>query len=318
MKTKIGFHLSCALIVSLLLAACGGMHDQDEDDRAGEQRAEHGQAGLPDQTKIAAAIAQEAGIRVVKAESGVIHDELDAQGLLAPVGGRDARIVARFPGPVRSVRVSVGDTVRTGQPLLTVESNVSLTTYPVTAPFSGTVLALNVAPGDLAGDAPLMEIADMSRLWLDLHLFGIDAAHVAPGQSAEVIRLSDGASVKSTVDRLLPGTESASQSTIARVTIDNTDGQWRPGAVARARITVAEHSVALAVPIAAVQKLKDRDVVFVRNGDVYEARPVVLGRRDAKSVEIRSGVKASEEVVVIQSYLIKAELEKASLEEDKD
>lgn len=267
-------------------------------------------------TTIPAPVAKDAGIEIAAAGPGVIRDEHDVQGLLTPIEGRHARIVARFPGPVKAVRVGLGDTVRAGQALATVESNVSLSDYAVTAPLAGTVLARNVAVGDLAGEQPLFEIADLSALWVDLHLFGADAQHITPGLPVEVTRLSDGVSARTTLDRVLPGTATASQSTVARATVDNADGRWRPGAAVRARVTVAEQTVDLMVPLAALQRFRDWDVVFVRFGDDYEIRPLELGRRDGVNVEVLSGLKAGDPVVVAQSYIVKADIEKSGASHD--
>lgn len=267
-------------------------------------------------TTIPAAVAKDAGIVVAAAGPGVIRDEHDVQGLLTPIEGRHARVVARFPGPVKAVRVGLGDTVRAGQTLATVESNVSLSDYALTAPLAGTVLARNVAVGDLAGEQPLFEIADLSALWVDLHLFGADAQHITPGLPVEVTRLSDGVSARTTLDRVLPGTATASQSTVARATVDNADGRWRPGAAVRARVTVAEQPVDLMVPLAALQRFRDWDVVFVRFGDDYEIRPLELGRRDGVNVEVLGGLKAGDPVVVAQSYLVKADIEKSGASHD--
>jgi cobalt-zinc-cadmium efflux system membrane fusion protein len=267
-------------------------------------------------TTIPASVAKDSGIEIAPAGAGVIRDEHDVQGLLTPIEGRHARIVARFPGPVKSVRVGLGDSVRVGQTLATVESNISLSDYALTAPLAGTVLARNVAVGDLAGEQALFEIADLSSLWVDLHLFGADAQHITPGLPVEVTRLSDGVSTNTTLDRVLPGTATASQSTVARATVDNADGRWRPGAAVRARVTVAEQPVALMVPLAALQRFRDRDVVFVRFGDDYEIRPLELGRRDGVNVEVLAGLKAGDPVVVAQSYLVKADIEKSGASHD--
>lgn len=267
-------------------------------------------------TRIAAATAQQAGIVTRAAAGGEIRDEHEVQGLITPVEGRHARVVARFPGPVREVRVSVGDTVRAGQVLAVVESNVSLSDYAVKAPFAGTVLARHAAVGDLAGDKALFEIADLTRLWVDLHLFGADAGHITPGLPVEVVRLTDDVRAQTTLDRVLPGTATASQSTVARASIDNADGRWRTGAAVRARVTVAVQPVALLVPLAALQRLRDWDVVFIRVGEDYEVRPLRLGRRDAANVEVLEGLQPGDEVVVEQSYLIKADIEKAGAGHD--
>lgn len=267
-------------------------------------------------TRIAKEIAKEAGIRVEPAGPGTIRDEHDVQGLLTPIEGRHARIVARFPGPIRAMSVKVGDQVRAGQALATVESNVSLSNYVVAAPIAGTVLARHASVGELAGDAPLFEIADLSRVWVDLHLFGGDAQHIRPGLPVVVTRLSDGVATETKLDSVLPSTATASQSTVARASVDNVDGNWRPGAAVRARVTVAAHDVALAVPLSALQRFRDWDVVFIRVGDEYEARPLELGRRDGVAVEVLAGLRPGAEVVVEQSYLVKADIEKSGASHD--
>ena len=268
-------------------------------------------------TEIAARIAGDSGIRVAPAGPGVIADEHEVQGLLTPMEGRIANVMARFPGPVRSLRANVGDSVRAGQALATVESNLSLTTYPVSTPISGVVLARNASVGSVASEgSPLFEIADLSSLWVDLHIFGSDAQHIRPGVPVKVTRMSDGATVETVLERVLPGTATASQSTVARATIANADGLWRPGSAVKARITVEQQPAALVVPIAALQNFRDWEVVFIRVGDTYEVRPVKLGKRDASQVEVLSGLKAGDAVVTEQSYLIKADIEKSGASHD--
>ena len=268
-------------------------------------------------TQIAAAVARDSGIRVATAGAGVIADQHEVQGLLTPIEGRAAQATARFPGPIRSLRANVGDRVRAGQPLAVIESNLSLTTYTVASPISGAVLSRNASVGAVASEGmALYEIADLSSLWVDLHIFGADAQHIVPGVPVEVTRMSDGAIAETVLERVLPGTATASQSTVARATLANRDGLWRPGAAVKARITVEQQPAALVVPLTALQTFRDWDVVFVRVGDVYEVRPVELGKRDDQRVEILSGIRAGDQVVTEQSYLVKADIEKSGASHD--
>ncbi|MBN8224465.1 MAG: efflux RND transporter periplasmic adaptor subunit [Xanthomonadales bacterium] len=307
--------LTSALLLALLLAACGrGAADADHDPGKQDAGHAHGEAeeGDADGTVIAADIAEASGIRVAPAAAGTIADEHEVQGLLTPVDGRVAQVAARYPGPIRSLAVNVGDRVRAGQTLATVESNLSLSSYSVNAPIPGVVLARNASIGGIAAEGtPLFEIADLSSLWVDLHIFGSDAGHIVPGAPVTVTRLSDGATARTTLERVLPGTATASQSTVARAVLDNDDGLWRPGSAVKARITVEQQPAALVVPLAALQVLEGRDVVFVRDGDRYAAHPVRLGKRDGRQVEVLEGLDAGDAVVVEQSYLIKADIEKA-------
>ena len=54
----------------------------------------------------------------------------------------------------------------------------------------------------------------------------------------------------------------------------------------------------------------------MQEGETYRTRPVKLGRRDAERVEVLEGLKAGERVVVAQSFLIKADIEKSTVEEE--
>jgi cobalt-zinc-cadmium efflux system membrane fusion protein len=309
--SKPNFVALLAALAALSLSACGERSDPHE---SGHHEAEgEGEGGEHhDEVQIDAETAAEMGVVVVNVGSGVVRDAHEVQGLLTPIEGRHARVRARYPGPVQSVRAGVGDVVKAGQTLAIIESNVSLTPYAVTAPFAGTVLDVAAGPGDLAGDVPLFEIADLSALWVDLHLFGGDAQHITPGLPVEITRLSDGAQVTTRLDRILPGTATASQSTVARATIRNTDGHWRPGAAVRARVTVRERQANLVVPVTALQSFEGNTVVFAREGESYSPRTVKLGERDSRHAEVLEGLTAGEQIVVEQSYLIKADLEKES------
>ena len=340
--------LTLALLLVALLSACGrdpaggedahdhGKEDAGHDHDEGEPKdAGQGEPGHEDEghdgeeaghahgegepgdvhddaTTIDPDIAQAAGIRVAAAAAGTIADEHEVQGLLTPVEGKLSKVAARYPGPIRSLAANVGDRVRAGQVLATVESNLSLSSYNVTSPISGVVLARNASVGGIAAEGvPLFEIADLSQLWVDLHIFGSDAGHIVPGAPVTVTRLSDGVTAQTTLERVLPGTATASQSTVARAVLANDDGLWRPGSAVKARITVEQQPAALIVPLAALQTLEQRDVVFVRKGDRYVAQPVQLGKRGARQAEVLGGLEAGDEVVVEQSYLIKADIEKA-------
>lgn len=308
-------HLAVPLLAALLLAGCGGT-SVPADDAAQDSHVEEGMPGGREEalesTRISRAEADANGIKVAKAGAGRIAIELEAQGVLMPIDGSSAQVTARYPGTVRALRADVGDRVESGRPLASVLSNLSLTTYPLSAPIPGVVTARRVqVGGGVAEGQVLYEIADLSRVWADLHVFGADVDSIRPGAAVTVERMYDDAQASSRIERILPGAATASQSTVARATLDNVDGLWRPGMAIIARIAVSTHEAALVVPRSALQTMEGRDVVFVRSGETYTARPVRLGRHDAWNVAVVEGVQAGEEVVVGQSYLVKADIEKS-------
>lgn len=290
-----------------------GGEDHAEGEGAEGKEGEHAEE-VPS-TTMPAPRAQAVGIRTERVGQGTIADQHEVQGLLTPVEGSIAKVQARFPGPVRSLRANVGDTVRAGQALATIESNLSLTTYTVSAPISGIVLARDASVGSVASEGmALYEIANLGDVWVDLHVFGRDAQHVRPGNEVLITRMSDGETAETQIERILPSTATASQSTVARARIKNADGMWRPGSAVRARITVDQQATALTIPLAALQTAGEDDVVYVLTGEKYEQRQVRLGKRDSKRVEVLTGLKPGENVVTAQSFLIKADIEKSTAE----
>lgn len=296
---------------SLLLLSCGSPDKGDE--RAAEEHrdaGEHEGAGAQ-RTTIAAGVAEEAGVRVEPAGPALIRDNLHLLGSVALNADRHAAVKARFDGTVREVRVRQGDPVRRGQTLLIVEGNESMREYPVTAPFDGVVLTRTTNVGDVTSGNLLLEIADLSNVWIELHALGDVAARIQQGQKVRVRSATGTLQAETTLRALLP-VATRGQSVIARAVLPNPQGQWRPGMTVAADVAVSERRVPLAVRDSALQTLDGATVVFVREGEDYVAHPLELGARDGEFAEVLEGLEAGAEVVTRQSFLIKADIEKSS------
>lgn len=262
-------------------------------------------------------VASAAGIATAKAGPGVISDQMLLYGRIAPDAERMRQVRARFPGPVRSVSVRTGDSVRAGQVLATVESNDSLQTYSVTAPISGLITARHVNVGENATGEPLFEIADFSSVWAEMAVFQRDRARLAVGQPVEVRAAEGELRGAGTIRLLAPANAGAASATVtARVVLDNAHGRWTPGQFVEAQAAVARRAVPLVVPLSALQRFRDWDVVFVNDGSVYQALPVKLGRRDGTHVEVLDGLSLGARVVTGNSYLVKADIEKSGASHD--
>ena len=94
------------------------------------------------------------------------------------------------------------------------------------------------------------------------------------------------------------------------------DGRWTPGQFIEGRVTIGEMPVALAVPLSALQRFREFDVVFAQVGETYEVRMLTLGRRDTQGVEVLGGLDPGTVFVSENSYLIKADIEKAGASHD--
>ena len=94
--------------------------------------------------------------------------------------------------------------------------------------------------------------------------------------------------------------------------IPNAKGHWRPGTFVTLELLLEERRVPIAVPTKAIQTIRDWSVVFVKYGNFFEARPLELGTNDGNWVEVLEGLKAGEQYVVKNSFVVKAEIEKSS------
>jgi len=266
-------------------------------------------------TLIPAELAKEAGIRTETAGPATLSETLNLTGRVQVDPARLAEIRARFPGVIQTLHRRLGETVRKGDVLATVQSNESLQSYKVRAPINGLILHRNVQVGTSTGNTPLFVIADMSRVWVELDVFGRDLGRVKVGQPVTVQTLDDIA-LSGQIAFVSPLAQHASQSVQARVALDNHNGLLRPGQFMRGLVTLAEHPVELAVRQSAIQGFRDFQVVFAHIDDTYEVRMLELGRQSGEWVEVLAGLKPGTEYVTGNSYLIKADVEKSGASHD--
>jgi membrane fusion protein, heavy metal efflux system len=271
-------------------------------------------------TTIPAATVEAAGVHTESAGAATLKDIVVLTGRLVPNAERMRAVSARFPGAIREVVRSVGDTVRAGERLATVESNESLETYALNAPIGGVITERHANPGENTGSQPLFVIADYGALWAQLALFPRDLPRVKPGQKVTLTSVDGDLSGGGTIVRIAP-TEGAEHGAVsgvytARVTVDNADRRWTPGLFVEGRVHIGEFPVPLAVKRSGLQRFRDFTVVFEQVGDTYEVRMLELGRQDDTWVEVVGGLKPGARYVAENSYLIKADIEKSGASHD--
>jgi len=288
-------------------------HDQKDghddhghgDEHGGHDEHEEGK------TEIAPDSAQTAGIQIEKSASANIANVIPLTGRIVINQNTQAHVRARFPGIVRSVKVNLGDAVEKGQVLAVIESNESLRDYNVTAPISGVVLERNTNLGDVANDEPLFTVADLSEVWAKFHIFPKDADMVVSGQRVRVHTLDEEKEDDAQIEMLFPTADALSQTLVAIVPIANDKNIWRPGMTVEGDVTISEKQVPLAVRASALQTMEDQTVVFIREGNSYEMKPVRTGISDGKYVQILSGLQPGQDYVSENSFIIKADILKS-------
>lgn len=253
---------------------------------------------------------ERAGIEVAQAGPADLREHLSLYGVIAPNAERVLEVTARYPGVIHSVKKRVGDPVRRGETLATVESNESLQTYPVIAPIDGVVTHRNANEGAQANDGSLFTVADLSTVWVEVSVFPRDLAKVKVGQEVRVKSTDTGLSAAGKVVYVAPFGSSSSQTLTARVQLSNPDKKWPPGLYVNAEVVLSSSIVPLAIQSQALQTLESKSVVFVRDATGFEAREVTTGRTDGEVTEILDGVAVGDTYATYNSFILKAELGK--------
>jgi cobalt-zinc-cadmium efflux system membrane fusion protein len=192
-----------------------------------------------------------------------------------------------------------------------------LTRYEVRAPFDGVVIEKKVATGQaVTEDEDLFTVADLATVWVNVTVYAKDLDAVRVGQ--EVTVRSDAPSMEARgsivyIGELVGGEARAAT---ARVVLPDPERRWRPGLFVTVAVVRDEVTVPVAVKREGLQKFRDWDVVFVRAGDLFEARPLELGRVDGEWVEVLSGLRPGEQYASANSFILKADVGKAGASHD--
>lgn len=258
-----------------------------------------------------------AEIELAKAAPAVLHDSLLLNGVVQANQETLVQVTPRFPGVVREVRKRIGDRVQKGDILAVVESNQSLTPYELKAALAGTIIDRQTTLGEYVSEQkPAFVIADLSTVWVDFSVYRRDLGRVRVGDQILIDPAEGGPKIEAKISYVSPVGSSETQSALARAVVSNAEQRLRPGLFVTGRLTLSSKKVAVAVKSSALQTLENRTVVFVRDGEKFEARDVEIGERDPDFAEVTFGVLEGDLYAAKNSFIVKAELAKGGADDN--
>ena len=188
--------------------------------------------------------------------------------------------------------------------------------FELRASYDGLVVERSLSIGEaVKEDTPIFTIADMSTVWAEAHIPAKDLPLFRVGDKVTLRATAFDAETTGTVAFLGALVGEQTRMAKARILVANPKGTWRPGLFVNIEVKAADTDVPVAVQSDALQTLGTQQVVFVREGKNFVARPVTLGRSDGNSVEIVQGLQAGERYAARNSYIIKSEMSKLASEE---
>jgi RND family efflux transporter MFP subunit len=160
----------------------------------------------------------------------------------------------------------------------------------------------------MAGEE-LLQIADISRIWVNAEIFEYQLPSVVVGQEAEIeLPFAAGTVHRGKITHIYPYLNNETRTAIARIELDNPGLVFKPDMYATIRIRSGAVE-ALAIPVDAVLNSGTVQTVFVaQGGGKFAPRQVTLGvSGDDGFVQVLSGLEEGEQVVVSAQFMLDSE-----------
>ena len=184
-------------------------------------------------------------------------------------------------------------------------------TVRIRSPFSG-VVTLNraVEGGYVKAGTTLYNIADLSRVWVEVHIYEYELDQVKVGQAAEMtLPYLPGKVYRGNVTFVYPYLQEKTRDVVIRLEFDNPLMELKPQMYGDVRIKTGGTRTGLIIPSESILRSGERNVVFVsRSGGKFAPREVTLGMAlDDNKVQVLTGLAPGEEVVTSGQFLLDSE-----------
>ncbi len=177
----------------------------------------------------------------------------------------------------------------------------------VRAPIDGIILQKYVEEGQIiasgvsnvSGGTPIVDIADMSSVYIEAGIDEIDIGKIQVGQSAIVVAEAyPQLKFNGRIIRIAPEAKIEQNVTLfdVIVEVENTDGKLRSGMNTNIEISIVRREIALLAPTIALQVSKDdkaqsdERIVLLKRGSEFVPHKVKTGLSNYRQTEILSGL----------------------------
>lgn len=252
---------------------------------------------------------QTARQRVLTAQANLErHEQLRAEGIAS---ARELELAERELASAQSEARTAEATLRMAGAAQSAPSG----RYTLSAPIAGTVVRRPAVVGLLATESEsLATIANTQMMWALCDVPEAHASRVALGQRVVVsVEGTDVPPIAGELTWIASEVDPRTRTVAARAEVPNDDGRLRANQFARARIEAGASRSAVSVPRAALQRVAEHELVFVRTAPgVYEPR-VVERHGDGERVLVTGRIAPGDAVVTTGAVLLRTEIMPGSI-----
>ncbi|HFT6012669.1 TPA: efflux RND transporter periplasmic adaptor subunit [Legionella pneumophila] len=241
-------------------------------------------------------------IKVVRATHRPMAQLLGLNGQIQLLPDAQADVSIRISGSVTAIDVDLGDSVKAGQRLATVQSRLVGNPPPsvaVNAPIAGIIDARNINLGQaVEPNTVLFHISNRDKLLVVAQVYEEDLGKVKVGQEVNVHVLSyPKQTFPGLVTLIEPNLDPLTRTVNVRIALDNKERLLKPGMFVRANVILTHNKAALTVPNTALLQADSKQFVFVQNGGTYKRVDVKVGAVEDDYSEIIDGLVPGDLVV---------------------
>lgn len=170
----------------------------------------------------------------------------------------------------------------------------------VRAPIAGVVSALNVKAGQIASSSQAaVVLVNAESVYMQLNVVEGVVNKLQLGQEVMVnVPAALDGPIPAIIDYISPTADSRSQLYPVKIYLDNTNQSIRPGMNGEARLSVDKIDSAIVVKSSAVLDKNGNKIVYVLQENKAVEKIVSVGLDTGDLVEIKSGLKVGEEIIV--------------------
>ncbi len=174
---------------------------------------------------------------------------------------------------------------------------------------SGVVTEIPLKEGDYVNEGTkIYKLADLNSLWVEAQLYTNELGYLQEGKKVEIIpEAYPDDRINGTIIFVNPELQNQSKINLVRIEVNNAKQLLKPGMQAYV-VLKSEEKKSIVLPIDAVLQNANESVVWVqKEKGKFEAHQVTTGIQNKNKIEITSGLKNEDHVVVSGAYLLNSE-----------
>jgi Cu(I)/Ag(I) efflux system membrane fusion protein/cobalt-zinc-cadmium efflux system membrane fusion protein len=184
-------------------------------------------------------------------------------------------------------------------------------TVLIRSPFSGLVIDKNAVKGmNVKAGIMVYTIADLSRVWVEAHIFEYELPWVKERQEAVMtLPYLPGKVFYGKVAYVYPYLQRKTRDVVIRLEFENADLALKPDMYADVRIKATQEGEGILIPSEAIIRSGERNIVFVvRKGGQFAPREITPGLvLENDTVQVLAGLAPGDMVVTSGQFLLDSE-----------